>query len=202
MVNTSRGHTTMSRYPMAVIPLDQVRQPLHGYAAIRAVEFWAKVEIADCWEWRGGVTDGGYGRFSWAARPRLAHRIAWTLLVGQIVQGFELDHLCRNRRCVNPDHLEELSSSDHAHRSIKGLSPRCPRGHTTLVFQWSEGRGWRRRCSTCGSLNERSWLRERGGYERKHRIDAARRSAPGFRERKRAYDRERYLQRRAQGLPR
>lgn len=78
--------------------------------------FWDRANKAEddqCWVWSGNVTDG-YGRvatqFCGIRYYIRAHRLAYELLVGSIPTGKVLDHLCRNRRCVNPKHLEPVTS--------------------------------------------------------------------------------------------
>lgn len=73
--------------------------------------FWSKVEKSSgCWAWTGHKNRNGYG---WTLGPKgkgeSAHRIAYELLVGPIPEGLQIDHLCRNRACVNPDHLEPVT---------------------------------------------------------------------------------------------
>lgn len=70
---------------------------------------------AGCWEWAGARDEQGYGRFKLArdgGRPRWvrAHRWVYEQLVGQVPPGLQLDHLCRNRACVNPAHLEPVTN--------------------------------------------------------------------------------------------
>lgn len=88
--------------------------------------FWEKVDLfgsyasepwlpldSNCWLWLGAVTSGGYGIFSLGARSDgsgLSHRIAYEWLVGSIPDDKQLDHLCRVRNCVRPDHLEVVTS--------------------------------------------------------------------------------------------
>src|SRR5262245_38794657 len=73
--------------------------------------FWEKVPVRPqkpdaCWEWTAFRNPGGYGMFGVKkSTPRLAHRVAWKLSGGEIPDGMELDHICRNRGCVRPDHL-------------------------------------------------------------------------------------------------
>lgn len=64
--------------------------------------------VTGCWEWAKSKTDAGYGTVSHQGRQTLAHRVFYTLLVGDIPDGTEIDHLCRNRCCVNPEHLEAV----------------------------------------------------------------------------------------------
>lgn len=84
--------------------------------------FWAKVDklSSPCWIWRGGLNDHGYGRFrakrGGAYINSRAHRIAYWLIRGKLPRGKVLDHLCRNRACVNPDHLELVSQTVNARR--------------------------------------------------------------------------------------
>lgn len=84
-------------------------------------EFWARVvPTGFCWEWRGTITHEGYGVVSVLGQQHKAHRRAYELLVGPIPEGLHIDHLCRNRACVNPDHLEPVTALVNARR---GFSP-------------------------------------------------------------------------------
>ncbi|MGZ4586215.1 MAG: HNH endonuclease signature motif containing protein [Mycobacteriaceae bacterium] len=78
--------------------------------------FWSNVEPTGfCWLWTGKLNAKGYGS-SGAAGESSAHRAAYTLLVGPIPEGLTLDHLCRVRRCVNPDHLEPVTQRENLRR--------------------------------------------------------------------------------------
>lgn len=106
-----------------------------------ADRFWAKVDKSgDCWRWQGGKNRYGYGLFSNSNDERLtvlAHRFAYRAVKGEIPEGLQLDHLCRVRDCVNPDHLEPVTAAVNTARSFamnpdhgsKRRKPRCPRGH-------------------------------------------------------------------------
>jgi hypothetical protein len=120
--------------------------------------FWFRVAPTGfCWEWRGSLTPQGYGQFSPAkAKNYKAHRVAYTQLVGDIPDGLVLDHLCRNRSCVNPDHLEPVTDRKNV---LRGYGPTatnarrgvCDNGHP---YSGSNLRitveGWRR-CRACSN---------------------------------------------------
>jgi len=98
--------------------------------------FWAKVEKTDtCWHWHG-ATHKGYGRFylSPTQRSARAHRIAHELLIGPIPDGLVIDHLCRNRACVNPAHMELVTVGENNLRgvgdpAINAAKTHCKYGH-------------------------------------------------------------------------
>ena len=70
-----------------------------------------RIDPSGCWIWTGSLNREGYGRISWRGRTeRAAHRVSYALLRGPLLEGLELDHLCRVRPCVNPDHLEQVTS--------------------------------------------------------------------------------------------
>lgn len=81
--------------------------------------FWSKVEKTDtCWNWIAGKDTGGYGIFG-AGKLRgnvRVHRFSWEINVGKIPDGMTIDHLCKNRACVNPGHMEMVSRRLNAHR--------------------------------------------------------------------------------------
>lgn len=77
-----------------------------------AVRLWSKVDPpvtpGGCWEWTGATSHGGYGEVFDADGPRGAHRVAFELVVGPILGGHQVDHVCRNPACVNPAHLDAV----------------------------------------------------------------------------------------------
>lgn len=92
--------------------------------------FFSKVDASGiCWEWTAALAFG-YGRFRVADKIVQAHRWTWEHLVGEIPEGLDLDHLCRNRKCVNPDHLEPVSRQVNLARGASATKTHCRRGHT------------------------------------------------------------------------
>ena len=99
--------------------------------------FTRKIDTSgDCWKWTGCVIRTGYGAV-WASSERRtagAHRVAYELFVGPIPKGRQLDHLCRNPRCVRPDHLEPVTPRENTLRGTSfaaenARKTHCHRGH-------------------------------------------------------------------------
>lgn len=87
--------------------------------------FWGKVDKSgDCWEWTG-TRVGGYGQAWFEGRSQYAHRVSVTLSGRTIPVGMQVDHLCRNRACVRPDHLDVVSASVNVKRSHDAVPHRA-----------------------------------------------------------------------------
>jgi hypothetical protein len=107
----------------------------------QAERFWSKtIQSGDCILWIGSLNRNGYGRFrSRGSRLSLAHRWSWEQVHGPVPEGKELDHICRNRACVNVSHLEAVSHLVNVRRGLMGRPTlACQRGHvyhhTTAYF--------------------------------------------------------------------
>ena len=120
--------------------------------------FWSRVEKGpSCWNWTGGLCSAGYGSISIGGKSRLAHRIAWELERGPIPDGLEIDHLCRNRRCVLVEHMELVTRRVNQIRGmgVSGIAARktaCVHGHAFTAENTRITPDGRRSCRTCGRL--------------------------------------------------
>lgn len=117
----------------------------------------SKIEkTATCWNWTGS-TEKGYGRLSWDGKNYRAHRLVYELLVGEISTGLVLDHLCRNTRCVNPEHLEPVTNSENIRRSHEFRIPSkaCKNGHLWVpgkVLKFKHNKNPVRICNQCRNI--------------------------------------------------
>lgn len=118
--------------------------------------FWDKVEKTDgCWIWHGAKTANGYGVFNTGEKRNcLAHRYAYEATHGPIPEGMQLDHLCRTRPCVRPDHLEVV---DNRTNQLRGNSPsgvharqtHCMHGHEFTAENTYRRKNGSRECRQC-----------------------------------------------------
>lgn len=109
-----------------------------------------------CWEWQGSVTNCGYGQIFVSGRMRTVHRVSFEMFIGPIADGVEIDHLCSNRRCFQPDHMELVSHAENM-RLRSDRQTHCKWGHeftpeNTRLRNRSKrggGRGFERVCRAC-----------------------------------------------------
>lgn len=97
----------------------------HGRRRPLAERFMEKVEAEspeECWSWLGAVATSGYGRIGIGDRTDQAHRVAYRLNVGPIPVGLHIDHLCNNRLCVNPSHLQPVTQAENNRRAAERRS--------------------------------------------------------------------------------
>lgn len=157
-----------SKVPYCGMHAERLRK--YGSLELRAKptmeeKFWSRVdkngpvpsirpELGSCWLWTGVRRRGGYGQFG---RSSSAYVVSYTLLVGPVPDGLELDHLCRTPACVNPAHLEPVTHAENVRRGKWGehvaaqkAITHCPQGHAyegdNLIVR--KGQRWCRICLT------------------------------------------------------
>ncbi len=129
--------------------------------------FWRQVNVSgSCWIWTGIIDHKGYGQFAANHKKHLAaHRWAYEALVGPIKEGLVVDHLCRNRACCNPDHMELVTTKENVLRG-EGITAQnarrvaCCCGHEYSVCHRKNGRSYRF-CKRCKNEHQREKRREK-----------------------------------------
>jgi len=128
------------------------RQRLKERVDLRVIAFFRFVDVipGGCWFWLGQLNHDGYGIFSRNNRPVRAHRWAYERFIGPIPEGMVIDHLCRVRECVNPWHLQPVTSPENTARGSQAAKTHCPQGHPYAgdnLYVTSDGK---RMCKECG----------------------------------------------------
>ncbi len=128
----------------------------------------------DCWPWKDAPMNDGYGRFWAAGKTMKAHRWVYEQEVGPIPDGLTLDHLCRNRICVNPRHLEPVPMTVNLLRG-EGAPARnarkthCKRGHKFTAENTHTDPTGRRCCRPC-NCGKRQRARDRNAAQARQRV--------------------------------
>ncbi len=121
---------------------------------IERINAQVSIDEHGCWIYAAGrATSSGYHQVWVGQRQRYAHRVTYEALVGAIPEGMVIDHLCRNRACVNPSHMEPVTQQENTLRgngpaAINSRKTHCPQGHA-LTAENIYGAPMRRQCKTC-----------------------------------------------------
>lgn len=125
------------------------------YLVLLKSRFLSKVEKAgSCWNWLGYIEKEGYGACSVKGVMWKAHRVSFELFKNEIPEGFQIDHLCRNRKCVNPEHLDAVTPKINVLRSnaptaVNARRTHCRRGHELRGENLHVTTIGGRRCKAC-----------------------------------------------------
>jgi hypothetical protein len=120
-----------------------------------------------CHVWTSPLDKDGYGTFYLRRRNRRAHRVAWYDMHGEIPKGMVINHICRNRACVNAQHLQVVTVTENTLKdsatvsAINARKTHCAQGHIyDRTYRTGRGRGYQRYCSICAAAKSKR-LREK-----------------------------------------
>ena len=131
-----------------------------------ADRLWPRLEWQPngCWLWTGKVSQGGYGHIGIKRGDRWhsenVHRVAYELINGAIGSGLEIDHLCGNKLCCRPNHLEAVSRIENIRRQPRCNGVYCKRGHILSDKNTYTYRGLKK-CKMCHAMATRRYLDKR-----------------------------------------
>lgn len=132
--------------------------------------FLAKVRDSEsgCWEWTGHIKPNGYGQVTVRGRKFNAHRFAYEAMVGPIPSGLVIDHLCRNRRCLRPEHLDPVTQRTNVLRGEGPAAHNARRSHCVQGHPFDDANTYVRsdRSRSCRACNAARNRRRRQGVTR------------------------------------
>lgn len=160
------GHLTRVRRTGAVDPGTPLRDR-GGPPLERLMRRVNKDAESGCWNWTGPLRKG-YGSFTLGKMPMGAYRAAWILMRGDIPDGYHIDHLCRNRACINPAHLEPVTPTVNAARAYEAVpvdarpkrppKAHCKRGHPFSGENLGRRTDGGMKCKQCMRDYQRAYL--------------------------------------------
>jgi len=114
--------------------------------------------MTDCIESKKGITTNGYSRIRVNNKNIQAHRWAWELVNGQIPEDFVIDHICRNRKCVLPEHLRMITQQENIMAGLHNIDNRshCNQGHPFVKENIMIRKSGKRECAECNRIRARA----------------------------------------------
>jgi len=120
-----------------------------------------------CWEWKGAKS-GGYGNFVINGKQMRAHRLSYQIFIGELRPKFQINHMCSNRSCINPEHLEQITHAENGSREkanhYNARLTHCKRGHefnetnTRYSIRPNGHNGWKlRQCKICRKITSANY---------------------------------------------
>ena len=118
-----------------------------------------------CWEWKSPLHDGGYATMSVDDKSQYIHRLIYEYYHGQIQSDLQIDHLCRNRKCVNPIHLELVTQKENIMRGkgvgvLNSLKTQCPKGHPYTKENLIMYKDGSKKCRICHNERQKQYQRK------------------------------------------
>jgi hypothetical protein len=119
-----------------------------------------------CWVWFGATNDDGYGLMLLNGVSTRTHVVSYELHVGPVPAGLVIDHLCRNRACANPDHMEPVTRRENTLRgtgptAVNAAKTECDKGHPYTPENTLTRKDGARRCRECNRAYQREWMRNK-----------------------------------------
>ena len=155
------------------------RRARHRMSPLERVARNIVIDEVGCWLWTGRLSNERYAQFTvtqtgYPTVTLSGHKVSYELHNGRVPDGMVLDHLCRTRHCVNPDHLEVVRQRVNTLRSpialgsINAAKTHCPQGHpyspeNTYVYRLKTRSTTTRTCKTCRAEQRRRWLARKNG---------------------------------------
>ena len=124
---------------------------MQGLLSLPRLSRNAVVVDTACWTWTGARQSAGYGSMGMNGKTVLVHRYAYEMLVGPIPEGMTVDHLCSNKVCFRPEHLQLLDRNANSRKHYAAIT-HCPQGHEYDVANTKLSKRGTRSCRTCYNL--------------------------------------------------